>query len=88
MYKSKNENVAKKSAMRKHAEDIHDNSNDLEFEMEVMETFRYDALGRQVCEGVMLREEVAEHIMNSKEEFRQPGEIICTYQQQGSEVQG
>ena len=38
--------------------------------------FRDDTLGRQLMEGIGIREIVADHILNSKEEFCQPGEII------------
>ena len=38
--------------------------------------FRDDTLGRQLMEGIGIREIVADYILNSREEFCQPGEII------------
>ena len=48
--------------------------------MKVLEVLKNDPLARQVMEGVKLREIEADHIMNSKEEFHQPGEIIPEWQ--------
>ena len=44
--------------------------------MKVTDVFKNDPLGRQVMEGVKIREMKADHILNSKDEFHQPGEII------------
>ena len=58
-------------------DEVHEGKNtDIEFGMKVLEVFKNDPLARQVMEGVKLREIKADNILNSKEEFHQPGEII------------
>ena len=47
---------------------------------QLWEVLKNDPLARQVMEGVKLREIDADHIMNSKDEFHQPGEIIPEWQ--------
>ena len=65
------------SVFRKHADAVHDGCQEgVEFEMRVTHIFKNDPTGRQVMEGVGLRELVADHILNSRDEFHQPGELI------------
>ena len=45
--------------------------------MTVTDVFKNDPLGRQVMEGVRIRETECDHILNSKEEFRLPGELVA-----------
>ena len=44
--------------------------------MKVIKIFKNDPTGRQVMEGIAIRELEADHILNSKDEFHQPGELI------------
>ena len=44
--------------------------------MKIKHVFKNDPLGRQVMEGVQIRELKVDHILNSKDEFHQPGEVI------------
>ena len=52
------------------------NEESVEFEMKVIKIFKNDPTGRQVMEGIAIRELEADHILNSKDEFHQPGELI------------
>ena len=62
---------------RKHIEEVHGGVEEgVEFDMKITHRFKNDPTGRQVMEGVAMRELVADHILNSKDEFCQPGEII------------
>ena len=66
-----------KSVLRKHVEAVHNGNEDgIEFRMKPTDFFKNDPLGRQVMEGVKIRELKVDNIMNSKDEFHQPGEII------------
>ena len=49
---------------------------EISFEMKVVHVFKNDPTGRQVMEGVEIRELEADIILNSKDEFHQPGELI------------
>ena len=63
---------------------VHDGVEEgIEFEMKVTEIFKNDAGGRQIMEGAKIRELKVDNIMNSKEEFQQPGEIIPTLEGAG-----
>ena len=64
----------KHSVWRKHKEEKHGGEN-IDINMEIIASFKDDALGRQVMEGVIIREEVADEILNSREEFHRPGQI-------------
>ena len=44
--------------------------------MRPTDVFKNDPQGRQIMEGVKMREMQVDNIMNSKDEFHQPGEII------------
>ena len=68
----------RKSVLRKHVDSVHDGmSAGVEFEMKVTDIFKDDPLGRQCMEGVRIRETQCDHCLNSKEEFRQPGELVA-----------
>ena len=70
--------------MRKHVDAVHDGVEEgIEFEMKVTEIFKNDPQGRQVMEGVKMREINVDNLMNSKDEFQQPGEIIPTLEGAG-----
>ena len=76
-YLSNNPETRSKSVLRKHVDAVHDGCQEgVEFEMRVTHIFKNDPTGRQVMEGVGLRELVADHILNSRDEFHQPGELI------------
>ena len=63
--------------MRKHVDAVHGGCEEgVKFEMKVTDIFKNDPTGRQVMEGVKMRETKADYLMNSKDEFHQPGEII------------
>ena len=67
--------------MGKHVDEVHEGEKrDIHFGMKVLEIFKNDPLARQVMEGVKLKEIRADHILNSKDEFHQPGEIIPEWQ--------
>ena len=67
-----------KSVLRKHADSVNGGVEaGVEFEMKVTDVFKNDPLGRQCMEGVRIREAQCDHCLNSKEEFRQPGELIA-----------
>ena len=83
-YKSENPETRAKSVLRKHVEAVHGgNEEGIEFEMMVTDRFKNDPTGRQIMEGVKMRELVADNIMNSKDEFNQPGEIVPTLEGAG-----
>ena len=68
-----------KSVLRRHVESVHNgNEEGVEFEMVVTDIFKNDPMGRQIMEGIKMREMKVDNIMNSKDEFHQPGEIIPT----------
>ena len=52
--------------------------------MDVVGTFRRNALGRQVFEGVKIRNCSAHFKLNSKEEFVQPREVTPEYNGTGT----
>ena len=64
--------------MLKHVNSVHGGNKDgIEFEMKITDVFKDDPLGRQCMEGIKIRETICDHSLNSKEEFRQPGELIA-----------
>ena len=76
-WRSESDETKKKSVLRKHIEDVHGGDDTgVEYDMKITHRFKNDPLGRQVMEGVAIRETVADNLMNSKDEFCQPGEII------------
>ena len=68
----------KESWLRKHEVNVHGGDR-MEWDLDVLGTFRKNALGRQVFEGVRIRNCPAYFKLNSKEEFVQPGEVTPTY---------
>ena len=78
-YRSNNPETREKSVLRKHVNEVHGGNEDgVEFEMKVTHVFKNDPTGRQVMEGIGIRELVGkvDHILNSMYEFHQPGELI------------
>ena len=76
-YRSTNCEIREKSVLRKHVNSVHDGKEEgVEFEMKITDVFKNDPLGRQVMEGVKICEMKVHNVMNSKDEFQQPGEII------------
>ena len=66
-----------KSVLRKHVEAVHGgNEEGIEFVMKPTDVFKNDPQGRQIMEGVKMREMEVDNVMNSRDEFHQPGEII------------
>ena len=66
-------------------EEVHGGAR-LEFEMKIIQAYQNNPLCRQVHEGVNIREEVVDYLMNSREEFHhsreefhQPGKIGATF---------
>ena len=83
-YLSTNVETRNKSVLRRHVESVHNgNEEGVEFEMVVTDIFKNDPMGRQIMEGVKMREMIVDHIMNSAIEFHQPGEIIPTLEGAG-----
>ena len=74
---SQNEETRKKSVLRKHIDSVHEGvETGVTFDMKIVRRFKNDPTGRQVMEGVKMRETVVDNLMNSKDEFCQPGELI------------
>ena len=77
-YESTNIETMSKSIMLKHVNSVHGGNKDgIEFEMKITDVFKDDPLGRQCMEGIKIRETICDHSLNSKEEFRQPGELVA-----------
>ena len=75
-YLSTNEETRSKSVLRSHVEAVHNGNEDgVEFEMRATDIFKNDPQGRQIMEGVKMRELIVDNLMNSCNEFHQPGEI-------------
>ena len=85
-YRSNCETTQEKSAMRKHAKEVHGDKR-VDFEMEVMKTFKGDPLGRQVYESILIidSKNQDDFPMNSKNEFNQALIITASYKQRHSE---
>ena len=76
-FRSNNVETRAKSVLRKHVEAVHGGNEDgIEFVMKPTDVFKNDPQGRQIMEGVKMREMKVDNIMNSRDEFHQPGEII------------
>ena len=83
--------------MWRHIDEVHGGDKEgIEFDMTVTDIFKDDPLGRQCMEGVKMRETACDYVLNSKEEFRQPGELVAElparkqqqqHQQQQQQVQ-
>ena len=77
-FQSTNPDVRSKSVMWRHINEVHDGDKEgIEFDMTVTDIFKDDPLGRQCMEGVRIRETACDYVLNSKEEFRQPGELVA-----------
>ena len=81
-YKSKNKNTQEKSAMRRHAKEIHNNKN-VEYEMTILKSFKDDPLSRQVYESILIIDSKKEDDfpMNNKDEFNQAKVVVASYKQ-------
>ena len=66
------------SMMRKHEVEVHGGDR-VEWALDVVGSFRRNALGRQVYEGVRIRNCPAYFKLNTKNEFVQPGEVTPQY---------
>ena len=71
-YKSKNKKTQEKSAMRRHAKEVHKDKK-VDYEMTVMKSFKDDPLGRQVYESILIvdSQKLDDFPMNNKNEFNQ-----------------
>ena len=85
-YRSNCETTQEKSAMRKHAKEVHGDKR-VDFEMKVMKTFKGDPLGRQVYESILIidSKNQDDFPMNSKNEFNQALIVTASYKQRHSE---
>ena len=81
-YKSKNKDTQEKSAMRRHAKEIHNNKK-VEYEMTILKSFKDDALSRQVYESILIidSKNIDDFPMNNKDEFNQAKVVIASYKQ-------
>ncbi len=76
--------VKEKRWITKHAREVHERDH-MEMKMEVIKKFQNTALARQVFEGILIREQKVDYLLNSKEEFHQPAEIVTTHQAVGAD---
>ena len=83
-YKSANKETQEKSAMRRHAKEVHDDRQ-VEYDMKVLKTFKGDPLGRQVYESILILESKKQdkYPMNTKNEFNQALIITASYKPAG-----
>ena len=79
-YRSKNKATQEKSAMRKHAKEVH-NDKKVAYRMEVLKAFKNNPLGRQVYESVQIIKSKTEdtYPLNDKNEFNQAMIITAKY---------
>ena len=79
-YRSKNKNTQEKSALRKHAKEVHQDKK-VSYKMEVMKSFKNDPLARQVFESIQIVKSKQEdkHPMNDKNEFNQAMIVTAKY---------
>ena len=79
-YKSNCEATQEKSAMRRHAKEVH-NDKKVEYEMKQLKTFKDDPLGRQVYESILIVDSKKndDFPLNSKNEFNQALIITAKY---------
>ena len=75
--KSKQDSIIKRHSIYEH------NSEPIEFKMKIMKSFQKDPLGRQVAEGIKIREMDEEEQINNKKEWTQPMEVIAIYRKHG-----
>ena len=79
-YRSKSLKTQEKSAMRKHAKEIHGDKN-VKYKMEVIKTFKNNPLARQVYESIQIVNSKAQDMypLNDKNEFNQAMIITAKY---------
>ena len=79
-YRSKNQATQEKSAMRKHAKDVHKDKK-VEFKMEVLKSFKNNPLARQVFESIKIVKSKNEDDfpLNNKNEFNQAMIVTAKY---------
>ena len=79
-YRSKNKDVQEKSAMRKHAKNVH-NDKKVEYKMEIVKTFKNNPLARQVFESIKIVNSKMEddYPLNNKNEFNQAMIVTAKY---------
>ena len=79
-YRSKTKKTQEKSALRKHAKEVHNDKN-LEYRMEVLKSFENNPLARQVYESVKIVSlKIEDDIqLNDKDEFNQAMIITAKY---------
>ena len=72
--------LRKKSAMRKHAKNVHQDKK-VEYKMEIMKTFKNNPLARQVYESVKIVNSKLEddYPLNDKNEFNQAMIVTTKY---------
>ena len=80
-YKSNCQTTQEKSAMRRHAKEVH-RDRQVDFEMKLIKTFKDDPLGGQVFESILIVEskKYDDFPLNSKQEFNQALIITAKYQ--------
>ena len=79
-YRSKNKNTQEKSALRRHAKEVHNDKN-VKFKMEVLKAFKKNPLARQVFESIQIVNSKSEdqYPLNDKNEFNQALIITAKY---------
>ena len=78
LYEAVREKV--ESMMKNHSEEVHGGEK-VKWAMDILKGFRRNPLARQVFEGVRIRNraETSDYVLNTREEFVQPGEITPEY---------
>ena len=79
-YRLKNKAVQEKSAMRRHAKECH-NDKKVEYQMQVIKTFKNKPLAHQVLESIWIIKSKTEddYSLNSKKEFNQALIVTAKY---------
>ena len=79
-YRSKNKSVQEKSALRKHAKEVHSDKK-VEYKMEVIKSFKDNPLARQVFESTQIvnTKNEDDYPMNDKNEFLQAMIVTAKY---------
>ena len=79
-YRSTNKKVQEKSAMRNHAKECH-NDKKVDFQMNVIKTFKDKPLSRQVLESIWIIKSKTEddYPLNTKNEFNQALIVTAKY---------
>ena len=81
-YRSKSKKTQEKSALRKHAKEVHQDKK-VEYRMDVLKSFKNNPLARQVYESVKIVNSKIEDDfqLNDKDEFNQAMIITAKYTQ-------